>query len=78
MKKKTIPADQLSIGNASAYLESESIWGILRGLESFSQLLAVSSDRTAVTYIIKWPVFCSNYFGIISNEEKKVLCYLLL
>lgn len=43
-------ADKLNVGNASAYLESDSIWGILRGLESFSQLLVATPDRTAVKF----------------------------
>lgn len=40
--------DKLNISDSTAHLESDSIWGILRGLESFSQLLVTTDDHTVV------------------------------
>lgn len=42
--------DTLKVENTTAYLESESVWGVLRGLESFSELLVASYDRTMVRF----------------------------
>lgn len=40
--------DDLKISESEGLLESNSIWGILRGIESFSQLLYLSPDGRAV------------------------------
>lgn len=54
--------DELNIKNATALLESDSIWGILWGLETFSQLLTVTDDRLSVSfYAISYFAHCINY-----------------
>lgn len=42
-------SDELVVVNGTSVLSSETIWGILRALESFSQLLVVSDDRLSVS-----------------------------
>lgn len=41
--------DDLVVANGTSTLSSETIWGILRALESFSQLLVVTDDRLSVS-----------------------------
>lgn len=57
----SIILDQLSITNATGKIQSESVWGILRGLESFSQLLTVSADGLSVCNIFFF-FFCISYY----------------
>lgn len=40
--------DQIDIKETETTLESSSIWGMLRGLESLSQLLHISPDARSV------------------------------
>jgi len=46
-------ADELRINSpdleGAALLTSQSVWGVLRGLETFSQLLALDETGTAVS-----------------------------
>lgn len=46
--KKTLHLDSLSLNDQIGIIESKSIWGILRGLESFSQMLVLTEDRMTV------------------------------
>ena len=57
-------ADELKINRpdlqGAALLTSQSIWGVLRGLETFSQLLTLDETGTAVSclVVIMWNFSC--------------------
>lgn len=42
-------ADELLVINGTSVLLSDTIWGILRALESFSQLLVITEDLLSVS-----------------------------
>lgn len=42
--------DEIKIKNSSGLLSASSIWGILRGLETFSQLVYLETDGSTVIF----------------------------
>ena len=42
--------DEIEINNGTAHLNAETVWGVLRGLESFSQLTYVTEEKKVNTY----------------------------
>ncbi|XP_031618894.1 beta-hexosaminidase subunit beta-like [Contarinia nasturtii] len=64
---------QLNITNSSAYLGSKSIWGILRGLESFSQLLVVSPDHRNTLRVKRTEIYDKprySYRGLLVDTSR--------
>ena len=43
--------DEIKISQGSGVVEAQSIWGILRGLESFSQLIYAAPDGRSVIFL---------------------------
>ncbi|RNA19155.1 beta-hexosaminidase subunit alpha-like [Brachionus plicatilis] len=61
----------LKIASSIAYLESKTLWGALRGLESFSQMIIESDDGSLVindTLINDFPRF--NHRGILLDTSR--------
>lgn len=55
--------DDLTISDSEATLQSFSIWGMLRGLESFSQLLYVAPDSRSVSLFR----FSDDFLNVLIN-----------
>lgn len=68
-------SDTLKVADASAELVSSSIWGILRGLETFSQLIHIASDKQTLvineTQIVDQPRF--SHRGLLIDTSRHFL-----
>ncbi|ESO00103.1 hypothetical protein HELRODRAFT_192733 [Helobdella robusta] len=72
----TLKSDEsyvLNVDTKNSYLEAKSIWGILRGLETFSQLVYVQNSQFAVnrTYIKDQPRF--SWRGVLLDSSRHFL-----
>jgi len=69
-----VEAYTLDISSKQTLLYSESIWGVLRGLESFSQLLYKATDDDVVmnaTHIVDFPRF--SFRGVMIDSSRHYL-----
>lgn len=57
-RRKMIISDSLTLNDQVGAIESNSIWGILRGLESFSQMLVLTDDKMTVRLPRSMPRVC--------------------